>query len=76
MKIFQVPNKSLVIALSGLLISKIPNTLIQSTGITIYTIAIIIWSFEEIKSGANWFRRILGIIVMSSVAYSLITQLK
>ena len=66
MKLLQVPNAPLIIAISGLIISKVPNA---------YTIAIIIWAYEEITSGINWARKLLGLVVIFTVAYSLFNQL-
>lgn len=74
MKILQVPNAPLIIAISGLIVSKVPNILLHKLGATTYTIAIIIWAYEEITSGINWIRRLLGLVVIFTVVYSLFNQ--
>ncbi|MGB3094935.1 MAG: hypothetical protein WBB49_03565 [Microgenomates group bacterium] len=75
MKLLQVPNAPLIIAISGLIISKVPNVLLHKLGATTYTIAIILWAYEEITSGINWARKLLGLVVIFTVAYSLFNQL-
>lgn len=52
-----------------------PNVLLHKLGATTYTIAIIIWAYEEITSGINWARKLLGLVVIFTVAYSLFNQL-
>ncbi len=71
----QLPNPPLIVAIVGLLISKVSSGILHKLGATVYTIAIIIWAYEEITSGVNWFRRLLGVIVLLTVAYSLFNQL-
>lgn len=71
----QLPNAPLSIAIAGLIISKISSGLLYKLSITVYTIAIIVWAYEEITSGVNWFRRLLGLVVLLLTAYSLFNQL-
>lgn len=64
MIIFQKPNKSLIIAMTALLISMISVGILQRISSSVYYIAIIIWAYEEISTGVNWFRKLLGSIVL------------
>jgi hypothetical protein len=75
MTIIQKPNPSLSIALVSYAISAFTSGILHRMGSTVFFIAISIWSYQEIVSGVNWFRRILGIVVLLSTAYSLFHQL-
>lgn len=75
MRFIQLPNTALIVAIVALIISKISFGLLHKISVTVYTITIIIWAYEEIKSGVNWFRRLLGLVIILGVAYSLFNQL-
>ncbi len=76
MVIFQTPNPPLIIAIIGFIVKEISSGLLQRIGATIFYLAIIIWAYEEIKNGVNWFRKGLGIVVLAGVAYSLLEVLE
>ena len=76
MIIAQSPNPPVIIALIALLISKLTTGIAQKISIIIFTVFIVIWAYEEIVHGVNWFRRTLGIIVLLAVAYGLFFQLR
>lgn len=72
MVIFQKPNKSLIIAMTALLISMISVGILQRISSSVYYIAIIIWAYEEISTGVNWFRKLLGSIVLLMILAGLV----
>lgn len=76
MTIFQKPNLPLLAAAIGLGLSKLTPGLFHRIGATAFTIAIIIWSYEEATTGVNWLRKSIGVIVLAFIAYSLFIQLK
>ena len=76
MKIIEFPNPPLIVAITGLIMGKISQGIFHKIGVTMFTVAIIVWAYEEIVHGDNWFRRVLGSFVLVGVAYSLFTQLK
>jgi hypothetical protein len=76
MIIFQKPNASIIIAALGWVISKLVRGPIGTIGAVVFTIAIIIWAYEEAVHGVNWFRKSLGWVVLLLVALSLFMQLK
>jgi hypothetical protein len=76
MVIAQKPNLSIIIAALGWVIGKTTTGAFHSFGVTVSTIAIIIWAYQEAATGVNWFRKALGVIVLLIVAYSLFTQLR
>jgi hypothetical protein len=62
---FQLPNLNLVIvllaALAGAMLKEgFPHTAAR----LVYVIAGIIWSVREIFTGVNWFRRLLGLLIL------------
>jgi hypothetical protein len=74
MIIFQKPNASIIIAALGWVISKLVRGPIGTMGNVVFTIAIIIWAYEETVHGVNWFRKSLGWIVLLLIAVSLFMQ--
>jgi hypothetical protein len=76
MIIYQKPNTSIIIAAVGWVIGKLVPGPIGVMGNVVFTIAIIIWAYEEIVHGVNRFRKFLGWIVLLLVAGSLFMQLK
>lgn len=74
MTIIQIPNIPLIVAISGFIASKITTGLPHNISFFIYTVALIIWALEEITSGVNWFRRLLGVVVFLWVAYLLLIR--
>ncbi len=75
MTIAQKPNVPIIIATVGFLVSHFSTGMLQVVGETVYIIAIIIWAYLEISSGINWFRKLLGGVVLLIVAYGLFNTL-
>lgn len=75
MTIIQKPNLPLTIAIFGFLTSKFTSGVFHKFGEVIYTVAIIVWAYQEITTGASWFRKLLGAVVLAVVSYSLFNQL-
>jgi len=75
MIIFQKPNFPLSLAIVGMLISKVPNLLIHKYGATLYTVAIIVWAYEELTTGVNRFRQVLGGTVLALTFYTVFQQI-
>ena len=76
MIIFQKQNLLLIIAGIGFLIQKITAGSISILAHTIFTMAIIIWAYEEASTGVDVFRKLLGTAVLILMALSLLTQLQ
>lgn len=43
---------------------------------TVFYVTAVIWSYEEIVNGVNWFRNLLGLAVIMLVMVSLATNLR
>ncbi len=58
--IAQFPNLPMLTTLAARAIAHTADGDTARTARTIADIALLVWSFEEIVDGANWFRRLLG----------------
>lgn len=75
MKIIQLPNPPLIVALGASSVSMVTRGVVQATFRAIFFTALTIWAYEEVVHGANWFRRSLGAVVAGCTLYSLAMRL-
>jgi hypothetical protein len=68
--IFQFPNPPLIAAMLAGAIARTTHGPLSRTAMRVSRLALIVWSAEEIATGANWVRRLLGI---AGGAYALAT---
>ncbi len=68
--IFQFPNPPLIAAMTAAAIAMLTRGTPSHRAMQLSRIALLWWSAEEIISGANWFRRVLG---AAAGAYGLAT---
>jgi hypothetical protein len=66
--IFQFPNPPLVAAVLAGAIARTTRGPLSRTALLLSRLTLLAWSAEEIATGANWFRRLLGV---ASGAYTL-----
>ena len=66
--IFQFPNPPLIVAMLASAFARTTNGPRSQNAMQLSRLALLIWSAQEITTGANWFRRSLGIV---AGAYSL-----
>lgn len=71
MTIIQFPNKALWVAIAAAVINMFATGHLFDVVKVIYYLALIVWAYQEITTGVNWFRRGLGWAVL---AYILVTQ--
>lgn len=76
MIIAQKPNPPLLIAVGAALIEYATTGIVHTVAAAVYFVAIGTWSYLEIAQGANWFRRVLGALVMTWTLYSLVLRLQ
>lgn len=77
MKLIQKPNLPLSIAIVAFLIKTLfRQGPIHHLGAVGLTISLVIWSYLEVTEGANWFRKILGGIVLASNLFFLFNNLR
>lgn len=73
--IAQFPNKWLWIMIITWPLSHIMPGQYGVLAKTVFYVAAVIWSYEEIINGVNWFRNLLGMGVMMMVMVSLASSL-
>jgi hypothetical protein len=66
----QFPNVALLVYLVAVLVRRESATL-HDPAWAISQVALTIWAFEELVHGANWFRRVLGAVVLAGVVVGL-----
>jgi hypothetical protein len=59
--IFQVPNPPLIVAMLAGGIAATTHGALSRNAQLLTRLALLVWSAEEITTGANWFRRLLGL---------------
>ncbi len=68
--IFQFPNPPLIATMAAAAIATMTQGKASRTAMQLSRLGLLWWSAEEIMSGANWFRRLLG---AAAGAYGLAT---
>jgi hypothetical protein len=59
--IFQFPNRPLMVSgLAGFL-ARLTDRRYASIAQVVSSLALLVWALEEVISGANWFRRLIGL---------------
>ena len=76
MTIIQKPNLLLIVALAAYVLRWIPQPFISALANTVFTMAIIVWAYEEATTGVSTFRKLLGVAVLCLMALSLFRQLQ
>jgi hypothetical protein len=74
--VIQKPNLLLIVAGIAYVLRWIPQSLISAAANTVFTMAIIIWAYQEATTGVNAFRKLLGAAVLLVMAISLFKQLQ
>jgi hypothetical protein len=69
--IVQWPNWPLWVALALFLLHYYPNTIVQNFSFWGLILTLFYWSYLEICFGVNTWRKILGILVLSSQIYKI-----
>lgn len=67
----QFPNKALWVALAAAAVNMFATGSLHQVVAAVFYIALTIWAYQEIVSGVNWFRRLLGATVL---IYVFVTQ--
>ncbi len=59
--IFQFPNTPLIVAGMAGAVAKLVDRRYSSAARLVSHLALLVWALEEVVSGANWVRRLLGL---------------
>ena len=66
--IVQFPNWSLIIALTAGATAEFAPARVRTVLVSIHVAALTFWAYQELDSGVNWFRRLLGAGVLVAIA--------
>ena len=58
--LLQAPNAPLLVALAGLLVAAVTDGSAHAYARAVFYAALAVWAWEELASGVNWARRVLG----------------
>lgn len=64
MTILQAPNLLLIAALAALMITPFVDGIADVLAQAVFYMTITMWAYEELTRGVNWFRRVLGAVVL------------
>jgi hypothetical protein len=59
--VFQLPNRPLIVAIFAGAAAKLGDRRYDAVTRLVSHLALMVWAFQEVASGANWFRRLLGL---------------
>lgn len=59
--ILQFPNRPLIVAGLAGAVARLADPRYSSLARLVSHLALLVWALEEVLSGANWFRRLLGL---------------
>jgi hypothetical protein len=59
--IAQFPNPPLLLAFAGWGLAALAGGTAHDAGRVVFTVGLAVWAGEEVVSGVNWFRRLLGV---------------
>lgn len=59
--IFQFPNRPLIVAMTAGVVARAADRRSSRAALVVSHLALLVWGAEEMISGANWFRRLLGL---------------
>ena len=73
--IAQFPNPPLLLALAGWGVGAVTGGTAHDVGRVVFTLALAVWAVEEAVGGINWFRRLLGVVVLVWIVAGLVSEL-
>jgi hypothetical protein len=74
--IVQFPNRSLLLAILAGTLAQSSTGPLRRAAALVSRLAAIYWSAQELVSGANWFRRLLGLAVGAQASSALARSLR
>jgi hypothetical protein len=73
--IAQFPNPPLLLAFMGSGLAAVTGGAAHDAGRAVFVVGLAVWALEEALSGVNWFRRLLGLGVLTWIAVGLAGEL-
>jgi hypothetical protein len=72
--IAQFPNPPLLVALAGWGLAVVAGGAAHDIGRAVFTVGLGVWALEELVSGVNWFRRLLGLGALVLIVVGLVSN--
>jgi hypothetical protein len=73
--IVQFPNPPLLTAFAGWGLGAVTDGTARNVGRAVFTLGLTVWALEEAARGVNWFRRLLGVVVLVWIVARLASDL-
>jgi hypothetical protein len=70
--LIQLPNAPLLVALGGGVVARVTDGTVHDVAAVVATLALAVWAVQEVFQGVNWFRRLLGAVVLVLIAVGLL----
>jgi hypothetical protein len=71
----QFPNPPLLVGFAGLGLADATGGTPHDIGRGVFTLGLAVWALEELASGVNWFRRLLGAGALAWIVVGLAGEL-
>jgi hypothetical protein len=71
----QFPNPPLLLAFAGWGLAAAVGGAPHDVGRAVFTLGLVVWAWEELTGGVNWFRRLLGAGALVWIAVGLAGEL-
>ena len=71
----QFPNAPLAVAVAAFVAGRLVDGRAQDYSTSVFHIALGVWAYLEVTRGANWFRRLLGVVGLVYVVVKLAAEL-
>lgn len=68
--IVQFPNAPLAVAIAAAVVAPLVHGHIHAYATSIEDVALAAWAYVELAQGVNWFRRLLGLVVLVTTVMS------
>jgi hypothetical protein len=73
--IAQFPNPPLLVAFAGWGLAAVAGGTAHDVGRAVFGLGLAVWALEETVGGANWFRRLLGVVALVWIVVGLAGEL-
>jgi hypothetical protein len=69
--LIQFPNAPLIVAFAAGVVASMSHGAGHRDALAVSYLAMVIWAYEELVDGVNWFRHLLGLVYVVSTAMHL-----
>ncbi|HVS59037.1 MAG TPA: hypothetical protein VHD60_04890 [Candidatus Saccharimonadales bacterium] len=76
MVLYQRPNKSILTAFVSVVAYIFATGWLADAGFTVFAVSLTVWAWQEVQSGVNWFRKVLGVMGLLAALVCLYLRLR